>query len=54
MSAQMVASASKDIQVTGESIDEMKLLEDEARKAAAAAMNETKKDDQVKTMKFVK
>lgn len=50
MSAQMMAVASKDIQVTGESVDEMKLLEDEARKM----VDQVKQDDQPKIMKFVK
>ena len=50
MSAQMMAAASKDIEITGESLDEMKLLEDEARKM----VDEAKKDDGPKMMKFVK
>lgn len=49
MSAQMVTAASKDINVSGESLDEMKLLEEEARK-----MSEETEKDKPKTMKFVK
>ena len=51
MSAQMMATASKDIHVTGESLDEMKLLEEEARKMAEEAK---KKEEAPKMMKFVK
>ncbi len=50
MSAQMMAAATKDIEISGESLDEMKLLEDEARKM----VDESKKDTGPKMMKFVK
>ena len=51
MSAQMLAAASKDVEVSGESLDEMKLLEEQARKIA----EEAKKDQpQKKSMAFVK
>lgn len=51
MSAQMLAAASKEVEVTGESLDEMKLLEEQARKIA----EEAKKDQPPKkSMTFVK
>lgn len=51
MSAQMLAAASKDVEVSGESLDEMKLLEEQARKIA----EEAKKDQpQKKSMAFVR
>jgi pre-mRNA-splicing factor SYF1 len=49
MSAQMLAAASKDVQVTGESLDEMRLLEEQARRIAEEANK-----DKPKTMTFVK
>ena len=37
MSAQMLAAASKEVEVSGESLDEMRLLEEQARKIAEEA-----------------
>ncbi len=51
MSAQMLASASKDVAVTGEGVDEMRLLEEQARKIAEEA---TRDQPHKKTMSFVK
>ena len=51
MSAQMLAAASKEVEVSGESLDEMRLLEEQARKIA----EEAKRDEpQKKAMTFVK
>ena len=51
MSAQMLAAASKEVEVSGESLDEMRLLEEQARKIA----EEAKRDQpQKKAMAFVK
>jgi pre-mRNA-splicing factor SYF1 len=49
MSAQMLATASKEVQITGESMDEMRLLEEQARRIAEEAHK-----DQPKSMTFVK